>query len=357
MQAYDIASHMPVRALRDLLDGLPTAYEPRDQQIGFLMSSAEENGVVVQEPGDAFILWDELAKQSGYSGGFEECLMLNRGYEATCFLPKEMRSHRVIPPDDPLHDAFPELDIHPSMDRDTIVWRAMRFLTFYRSAERMFRDGGANDVHCGCSARLVAQLMITKGFEAVRFGVHRSAFEEGPPANERYGRVVEKISRTLGVGVAFARNIGTALSSAVLYSDLRRETMWTLNNEQFERAMVLASEIGDEGWELFQRNLGSGHVITGVSIGGAYYLIDIDAQQFGEEYDQLFFFPAEEALRHGVIFDGDMADIFESGTSSTEISLEDAYKQLVIREYMNMNYPDLLKKLRSRNSLGRRPQL
>jgi hypothetical protein len=236
-------------------------------------------------------------------------------------------------------DAFPEWNLTPTQPQDQLLRGLATFLQDYREADRIFRDGGIEHAHCSDSANLVAGLLLLKGFEA--FAVWTARVPDHAMA-EDMGWMIEGLMQATG--------------------GHPRKTMLLL--ERFEDGMS-ESDICTlaEGFDLFLRDAPEAHAhlaslnarkrkgiasaiaksemhaVTALLLGATFFLIDIDAHQFGPASERVVMVEEAHAAREGIIpfmpLDEEKTRLdFLSRLRPWESHF--ARKQRIIREYLKL---------------------
>ncbi|MFA5811222.1 MAG: hypothetical protein WC956_02700, partial [bacterium] len=236
-------------------------------------------------------------------------------------------------------DAFPELRIEPSMDESLLLRDMREFLTEYREAENIFRDGGRDKTHCEWSARLVSHLLLVKGFDA--FLVYGSQATYSGPARLKHAQLAS-IATVLGLRSSFAQTAVAAYREGMDLDRFRNE-LGTKGRASVNVATaydIISRMTPNEREALISLEMEErSHFMTAVRLRGAYYLIDIDGQQFGRKYDELRLFPADEAPRHNYVMYMSPSDCLRSIPFQELIApLGTIYReeQLILAEYLKI---------------------
>ncbi len=238
-------------------------------------------------------------------------------------------------------DVFPELDIGPHRSEQENISTLRAFLEKYREAEKIYYDGGEEQMHCGSASALVNHLLTMKGFEAFAIGIHRYTSYQGRAAEALYGKTLQKLSQESGLNSPYEtkkllRSIDEGISRADFLA-LAEELEKT--DEQMGRFFDAYARLSTQERQAVDQEGGWGHHITAVKIGEKYYLIDINQQQFGPKYDDLVLIPEEQAAENGIILEAPLSEVHQQQAFSNQIEFLGVYddaKQAVVREYMIM---------------------
>jgi hypothetical protein len=237
-------------------------------------------------------------------------------------------------------DAFSEFNLPGNVSETEQVRNLRVFFEEYRASERLFDNGGKNDVHCGESRARVVNLLTAKGFDVIPILTWRIAFGDAK-TDSRYTSAIIKAMRELNLPPA--KLLG-----------LIQQLGWkpSMSSEEFVKSSQsyhgttseAAGRVYDyyRGLELAERELvgsriGEEHNVAAVRIGERYYLIDIDGQQFGRTYDRLLIIPEKEAVENGLIIEGSLRDYrstLDFHGRMIGLNSEVDAEQRVIREYM-----------------------
>lgn len=240
-------------------------------------------------------------------------------------------------------DPFPDLSITPLMRASAIVNRLRLFLHFYRSSERIFRDGGVKQVHCTHSAALVANLLLLKGFDAFPLWTHQTVPTKD---DDRVTRSIVELCTLAGLNPAhFRKLLQTFRSDMSLphFTAKLRELGSKAHNarELQQRLKALPSS---KLHELVSRPpKGSGHMITALRVEGHTILIDIDGQQFGKPFDRVRMFDPQSALQEGIILFENPEESWQhlSGHDFLQpLRAKIQEEQWILREYQKLLFPE-----------------
>jgi hypothetical protein len=231
-------------------------------------------------------------------------------------------------------DYFPELNISPDMDEHTVTTRLNEFLQRYYRAEKIFWDGGDDNVHCDASASRLVQMLMAKGFQASTIGCHHFA-QHGEPV-QIVGAFIAVVAQDMNSPLHDAWSVISTIQSLGLDAESAESLP-----ESLRPAFELYRRRTPAVAQAMNQDLGGyGHTIATVMIAGRPYIIDINQQQFGAAFEWPLLAPADEAANHGILLASRLADLPEAIAQIPFNELRLAFmrnrnaEQRVIRHYM-----------------------
>ena len=146
--------------------------------------------------------------------------------------------------------------------------------------------------------------------------------------HEEPSRIWVLLESMIGRSNRYSRELGKSFSEQL-----------GIPNEKISQAKELFYSLTQEEQDLISAVFSSviEHINTAVKIGEHYYLIDINAQQFGSKYDELVFVRLDEANENGIVPLEDVeADLFDRKLDFVVGPLKKRFEneQRIIREYM-----------------------